>query len=129
MVCDNLKPFMQPAPGLSGGTRTQFPPHKLTDRFPARASHNLLEPCFTQTPRGDSLAALSDWLKAEVERYAPQQLAEAFGKEQRWLRPMPQRAFDPRRPTSVSVGRSAMAKVERAWCLVPSHWAGLRWTS
>lgn len=38
---------------------------------------------------------------------------------------MPEAAFDPRRLTSVSVGRSAMARVDGAWCSVPSHWAGL----
>ena len=41
---------------------------------------------------------------------------------------MPETAFDTRRLTSVSVGRSAMARVEGAWYSVPSHWAGLRAT-
>ena len=42
---------------------------------------------------------------------------------------MPDVAFDPRRLTSVSVGRSAMARVEGAWYSVPSHWGGLRATA
>ena len=144
MVYDNLKPAVR---------RLQFPRRQLTERFQAVASHYLFEPCFarpgeghdkggveargrairlqhlTPIPRGDSLTALSDWLQSEVERHAPQRVADRFGEEQPWLRPLPDVAFDPRRLTSVSVGRSAMAKVEGAWYSVPSHWAGLRVTA
>lgn len=144
MVYDNLKPAVR---------RLQFPRRQLTERFQAVASHYLFEPCFarpgeghdkggvearglairlqhlTPIPRGDSLAALSDWLQAEVERHAPQRVAERFGEEQRWLRSLLDVAFDPRRLTSVSVGRNALAKVEGAWYSVPSYWAGLRVTA
>ena len=102
------------------------------------ASHCLFEPCFarpgeghdkggveargqairlqhlTPIPRGESLDELSSWLLSEVERHAPTRVRERFGEEQRWLRPPPETAFDARRLTSVSVGRSAMARVEGA---------------
>lgn len=144
MVYDNLKPAVR---------RLQFPRRQLTERFQSLASHYLFEPCFarpgeghdkggveargqairlqhlTPIPRGESLDALSDWLLAEVERHAPERVRERFQEEQRWLRPLPDVAFDPRRLTSVSVGRSAMARVEGAWYSVPSHWAGLRVTA
>ena len=144
MVYDNLKPAVR---------RLQFPRRQLTERFQALASHYLYEPCFarpgeghdkggveargqairlqhlTPIPRGESLDALSDWLLAEVERHAPERVRERFQEEQRWLRPLPDVAFDPRRMTSVSVGRSAMARVEGAWYSGPSHWAGLRVTA
>ena len=144
MVYDNLKPAVR---------RLQFPRRQLTERFQALSSHYLFEPCFarpgeghdkggveargqairlqhlTPIPREESLDELSGWLLAEVERHAPERVRDRFRKEQRWLRPIPDRAFDPRRLTSVSVGRSAMARVEGAWYSVPSHWAGLRVTA
>ena len=144
MVYDNLKPAVR---------RLQFPRRQLTERFQALASYYLFEPCFarpgeghdkggveargrairlqhlTPIPRGESLDELSGWLLSEIERHAPTQVRERFGVEQRWLRPPPETPFDARRLTSVSVGRSAMARVEGAWYSVPSHWAGLRVTA
>ena len=141
MVYDNLKPAVR---------RRQFPPRQLSERFQALASHHLFEPCFarpgeghdkggvearsqairlqhlTPIPRWESLEEISDWLLSEVERHATARVEERCGEEQHWLRPVHETAFDPRRLTSVSVGRSAMARVEGTWYSVPSPWARLR---
>ena len=123
------------------------------ERFTALVSHYLYEPCFarpgeghdkggvegrgrgvrlqhlTPIPRGDSLAALSDWLQGEVDRHATPRVWERFAEERPLLRPEPAVAFEPRRVRAVSVSRSALVRVEGAWYSAPSRWAGLRATA
>ena len=130
--------------------RVQFPRRRLTERFEALVSHYLYEPCFarpgeghdkggvegrgrgvrlqhlTPIPRGDSLAALSDWLQGEVDRHAAPRVWERFAEERPLLRPGPGVAFEARRVRAVSVSRSALVRVEGAWYSAPSRWAGLR---
>ena len=143
IVYDNLAAAVQ---------RVQFPRRRLTERFEALVSHYLYEPCFarpgeghdkggvegrgrgvrlqhlTPIPRGDSLAALSDWLQGEVDRHAAPRVWERFAEERPLLRPEPAVAFEARRVQPVSVSRSAL-RVEGAWYSVPSRWAGLRATA
>ena len=144
IIYDNLAAAVQ---------RVQFPRRRLTERFTALVSHYLYEPCFarpgeghdkggvegrgrgvrlqhlTPIPRGDSLAALSDWLQGEVDRHAAPRVWERFAEERPLLRPEPAVAFEPRRVHPVSVSRSALVRVEGAWYSAPSRWAGLRATA
>ena len=68
----------------------------------------------TPVPRDDSLDQLSERIQAEIERLAPERVAERFAREEPLLRPLPQVAFEPRRMQPVSVNRSAMVRLEGA---------------
>ena len=140
MVYDNLSAAVR---------RVQFPRRQLTERFAALASHYAFEPSFarpgqghdkggvesrgrglrlqvlTPVPRGDSLEQLSERIQSEIERLAPERVAERFAREGPLLRPLPPVAFEPRRMQPVSVNRSAMVRLEGAWYSVPERWAGL----
>ena len=144
MVYDNLSAAVR---------RVQFPRRQLTERFAALASHYAFEPSFarpgqghdkggvesrglglrlqvlTPVPRGDSLDQLSERIQAEIDRLAPELVAERFAREGPLLRPLPQVAFEPRRMQRVSVNRSAMVRLEGAWYSVPERWAGLTVTA
>lgn len=144
MVYDNLSAAVR---------RVQFPRRQLTERFAALASHYAFEPSFarpgqghdkggvesrgrglrlqvlTPVPRGDSLDQLSERIQSEIERLAPELVAERFAREGPLLRPLPQVAFESRRMQRVSVNRSAMVRLEGAWYSVPERWAGLTVTA
>ena len=133
---------------------------ELTDRFRALASHFLFEPCFTRRgeghdkgsveargkgvrlqhltpiPRGESLAAISQAVLAEVDRlWAARRRSDGQRPEALWRREsarlvaLPETPFEARRMTIVSVSRQAMVQVEGARYSVPSHWKSLEATA
>ena len=83
-------------------------------------------------PRGSVLEEIARGLLAEVGRDAPTRLneqgrsvAERLTEEREKLRPLPEVAFDPRKPVPVSVSGRSLVKLEGAVYSVPSHWAWL----
>ncbi len=92
--------------------RVQSPPRQLTERFAALASHYAFEPCFARPgqrhDKGGLLDQLSEWIQAEIDRLAPELVAERFAREG----PLPPLAFESRRMQRASVNRSAMLRLE-----------------
>jgi transposase len=87
-------------------------------------------------PRGDELQAISAELLAGLDAEAQRKrdregrsVAEKFEQERVELRPLPERAFDPRLVVSLSVSRQALVQYDGEPYSVPSHWKSLEVTA
>jgi transposase len=125
----------------------------LTERFLALVSHYTFEACFARVgeghdkggvegrgrgirlqhfvpvPRGESLAAISEGLREDLERQAERRtgsdpsVAERFARERVCLGPLPGTSFDARQKLFVEASSRALVKVDGAEYSVPEEWA------
>jgi hypothetical protein len=133
---------------------------ELTGRFQALVSHYLFEPDFTRIgeghdkggvesrgkgirlahltpiPRGDSLAAISRQLLADLDaafavrcEAASKPATELWTEERAQLLPLPASSFEVRKPVPVELSSRSLARIEGAWYSVPSRWARLTATA
>lgn len=133
---------------------------ELTERFLALVSHYLFEPCFarpgeghdkgsveargkalrlqhlTPVPQGESLAAISEAVLAEVERvWRSRKLRDGHSSQELWaqesarLQALPEAPFEARQMKLVAVSRQAKVEIEGACYSVPSHWKRLEATA
>lgn len=125
----------------------------LADRFLALVSHYAYEACFARVgeghdkggvegrgrgirlqhfvpvPRGESLAAISEGLREDLERQADRRtgaepsVAERFERERVSLSPLPGAFFEARQKRFVEASSRALVKVDGAEYSVPEEWA------
>jgi len=125
----------------------------LAERFLSLVSHYAFEACFARVgeghdkggvegrgrgirlqhfvpvPRGESLTAISEGLREDLERQAERRtgsdpsVAERFEKERVCLGPLPGTAFDARQKRFVEASSRALVKVDGAEYSVPEQWA------
>lgn len=125
----------------------------LAERFLALVSHYAYEACFARVgeghdkggvegrgrgirlqhfvpvPRGESLAAISEGLREDLERQADRRtgndpsVAERFERERVCLSPLPGAIFEARQKRFVEASSRALVKVDGAEYSVPEEWA------
>lgn len=151
LVYDNLSAAVKRRLGVE---------RELTERFLALVSHYLFEPCFarpgeghdkggveargkgirlqhlTPIPQGESLAAISEAVQAELDRVFATRVdadgvraSERLAQESRQGLPLPTVAFAAHRVELVTVSRRSLVRAGGAQYSVPSSWAGLEATA
>jgi hypothetical protein len=125
----------------------------LAERFLALVSHYAYEACFARVgeghdkggvegrgrgirlqhfvpvPRGESLAAICEGLREDLERQADRRtgndpsVAERFERERICLSPLPGATFEARQKRFVEASSRALVKVDGAEYSVPEEWA------
>ena len=125
----------------------------LAERFKALVSHYAYEACFARVgeghdkggvegrgrgsrlqhfvpvPRGESLAAISEGLREDLQRQADRRtgndpsVAERFERERTCLSPLPGASFEARQKRYVEASSRALVKVDGAEYSVPEQWA------
>ncbi|KAA0254358.1 IS21 family transposase [Acidobacteria bacterium ACD] len=84
---------------------------------------------FVPVPRGESLAAISEGLREDLERQADRRtgdepsVAERFERERVCLSPLPGTAFEARQKRFVEASSRALVRVDGAEYSVPEEWA------
>ena len=98
----------------------------------ARGKHIRLQH-LTPIPNGESLEEIAGAVLAKVDGATAttkdrqgRTVAERFDQERETLRPLPERAFEPRQVAPVAVSRQALVQIEGARYSVPSHWHSLQ---